>query len=103
MKNAVLAWGSLVEDPRDLQTAAKFAPDGPLLPIEFCSTCAGNFQVCLHIVSRLKLSLIFLLVLISTAACCDFRRFAFASFMYFKPIMQSSALELHKNACALTH
>jgi hypothetical protein len=36
VKNAVLAWGSLVEDPRDLQTAAKFAPNGPLLPIEFC-------------------------------------------------------------------
>ncbi|HEX9168734.1 MAG TPA: hypothetical protein VF886_07395 [Roseiarcus sp.] len=36
MKIAVLAWGSLVWDPRDLQTAAKFAPNGPLLPIEFC-------------------------------------------------------------------
>ncbi len=35
-KIAVLAWGSLVWDPRDLQAAEKFAPNGPLLPIEFC-------------------------------------------------------------------
>ena len=36
VKTAVLAWGSLVWDPRELKTAAKFAPNGPLLPIEFC-------------------------------------------------------------------
>jgi hypothetical protein len=36
MKTAILAWGSLVWDPRDLRAAAEFAPDGPLLPIEFC-------------------------------------------------------------------
>jgi hypothetical protein len=36
VKSAVLAWGSLVWDPRDLQTAAKFVANGPLLPIEFC-------------------------------------------------------------------
>jgi hypothetical protein len=36
MKSAVLAWGSLVCDPRDLQLAAEFAPNDPLLPIEFC-------------------------------------------------------------------
>jgi hypothetical protein len=36
VKSAVLAWGSLVWDPRDLQTAAEFTPNGPLLPIEFC-------------------------------------------------------------------
>jgi hypothetical protein len=36
MKIAVLAWGSLVWDPRDLQAAAEFAPNGPLLPVEFC-------------------------------------------------------------------
>jgi hypothetical protein len=36
MKIAVLAWGSLVRDPRDVQAAAGFAPNGPLLPIEFC-------------------------------------------------------------------
>jgi hypothetical protein len=33
---AVIAWGSLVWDPRDLKAAARFAPDGPLLPVEFC-------------------------------------------------------------------
>jgi hypothetical protein len=36
MKIAVLAWGSLVWDPRELQTATKFVANGPLLPIEFC-------------------------------------------------------------------
>ncbi len=36
MKIAILAWGSLVWDPRDLKTAAEFVPNGPLLPIEFC-------------------------------------------------------------------
>jgi hypothetical protein len=36
VKIAVLAWGSLVWDPRDLRTAAPFAANGPLLPIEFC-------------------------------------------------------------------
>jgi hypothetical protein len=36
VKSAILAWGSLVWDPRELQTAAKFVADGPLLPIEFC-------------------------------------------------------------------
>jgi hypothetical protein len=36
VKIAVVAWGSLVWDPRTLQAAAEFAPDGPLLPIEFC-------------------------------------------------------------------
>jgi hypothetical protein len=36
MKIAVLAWGSLVGDRRELQVAADFEPNGPLLPIEFC-------------------------------------------------------------------
>ena len=36
VKSAVLAWGSLVRDPRNLQTAANFVADGPMLPIEFC-------------------------------------------------------------------
>ena len=36
VKSVVLAWGSSVWAPRDLQIAAKFAPNGPLLPIEFC-------------------------------------------------------------------
>ena len=42
MKIAVLAWGSLVWDPRELQTAAKFTPDAPLLPIEFCRISADG-------------------------------------------------------------
>src|SRR5271157_760255 len=42
MKIAVLAWGSLVGEPRDLQAAGKFAPNGPLLPIEFCRVSADG-------------------------------------------------------------
>ena len=42
MKIAVLAWGSLVWDPQDLQVAGKFAPNGPLLPIEFCRVSADG-------------------------------------------------------------
>jgi len=42
VKNVVLAWGSLVWDPRDLHAAAKFAPNGPLLPIEFCRISADG-------------------------------------------------------------
>ena len=42
MKTAVLAWGSLLWDPRDLQTAAEFAANGPLLPIEFCRISADG-------------------------------------------------------------
>ncbi len=33
---AVLGWGSLKWKPEELKTAAPFAPNGPLLPIEFC-------------------------------------------------------------------
>jgi hypothetical protein len=33
---AIIAWGSLVWDPRELQVSAGFAPIGPFLPIEFC-------------------------------------------------------------------
>jgi hypothetical protein len=36
VKSVVLAWGSSVWDPRDLKIGSKFAPNGPLLPIEFC-------------------------------------------------------------------
>jgi len=36
MKIAVLAWGSLVWDRRDLAVAGNFEPTGPRLPIEFC-------------------------------------------------------------------
>ena len=42
MESAVLAWGSLVWDPRDLQAAAEFAPNGPLLPVEFCRISADG-------------------------------------------------------------
>jgi hypothetical protein len=42
VKSVVLAWGSLVWDPRELKTVAKFAPDGPLLPIEFCRISADG-------------------------------------------------------------
>jgi hypothetical protein len=36
VKIAVLGWGSLIWNPGELATAAPFAPNGPLLPIEFC-------------------------------------------------------------------
>jgi len=42
LKIAVLAWGSLVWDPRDLKTVATFAANGPLLPIEFCRISADG-------------------------------------------------------------
>jgi hypothetical protein len=42
LKIAVLAWGSLVWDPRDLKTAATFAANGPLLPVEFCRISADG-------------------------------------------------------------
>jgi len=42
VKSAVLAWGSLLWDPRDLQTAAIFAANGPLLPVEFCRISADG-------------------------------------------------------------
>jgi hypothetical protein len=42
VNSAVLAWGSLLWDPRDLQTAAKFVANGPLLPIEFCRIAADG-------------------------------------------------------------
>jgi hypothetical protein len=42
VKSAVLAWGSLLWDPRDLQTTAKFVANGPLLPIEFCRISADG-------------------------------------------------------------
>jgi hypothetical protein len=37
MKIAVIAWGSLVWDPRTLKTRGQFKSHGPTLPIEFCS------------------------------------------------------------------
>jgi hypothetical protein len=36
MKIAILGWGSLLWDPRELQLATPFALAGPNLPIEFC-------------------------------------------------------------------
>jgi len=42
VKSVVLAWGSLVWDPRELQTASEFVADGPLLPIEFCRISADG-------------------------------------------------------------
>jgi hypothetical protein len=42
VKSAVLAWGSLLWDPRELQTAAEFVANGPLLPIEFCRISADG-------------------------------------------------------------
>jgi CO/xanthine dehydrogenase Mo-binding subunit len=36
MKIAILGWGSLLWDPRDLKLATPFELTGPSLPIEFC-------------------------------------------------------------------
>ena len=42
MRIAVLAWGSLVWDPRGLGVAGDFGPTGPRLPIEFCRVSRGG-------------------------------------------------------------
>jgi hypothetical protein len=42
MKIAVLAWGSLIWEPRNLQTATGFVLLGPVLPIEFSRVSGGN-------------------------------------------------------------
>ncbi len=42
VKSVLLAWGSLVSNPKGLETAASFAANGPLLPIEFCSVAADG-------------------------------------------------------------
>jgi hypothetical protein len=42
VKTAGLARGSLLWDPADLQTAAKFVANGPLLPIEFSRISADG-------------------------------------------------------------
>ena len=42
MKIAVLAWGSLIWEPRSLQIAAAFVPLGPVLPIEFSRVSGGK-------------------------------------------------------------
>jgi hypothetical protein len=41
MKIAILGWGSLVWDPRELNVADEFNVVGPTLPIEFCRI-SGN-------------------------------------------------------------
>jgi len=42
MKIAVVAWGSLIWDTRDLAVAADFKPTGLSLPIEFCRVSADG-------------------------------------------------------------
>lgn len=42
MRIAILAWGSLIWEPRSLQTATEFVPFGPVLPIEFSRVSGGN-------------------------------------------------------------
>lgn len=41
MTIAVLGWGSLVWDPRELSVSSEFCLSGPILPIEFCRV-SGN-------------------------------------------------------------
>lgn len=48
MRIAILAWGSLVWDQRELAIAADFSPLGPVLPIEFCRV-SGNGRLTLVI------------------------------------------------------
>lgn len=42
MKIGILAWGSLIWDPRNLKTTGEWFYDGPLLPIEFARISSGN-------------------------------------------------------------
>lgn len=42
MKIAILAWGSLFWDPRNLASTGEWFYDGPLLPIEFARISGGN-------------------------------------------------------------
>lgn len=42
MKIAIIAWGSLVWDPRELEVADTFRPIGPGLPVEFCRVSADK-------------------------------------------------------------
>lgn len=41
MRFAVIGWGSLIWDPRELAVAGEFSLTGPSLPIEFCRV-SGN-------------------------------------------------------------
>lgn len=42
MKTVILAWGSLIWEPRSFQIATRFVPFGPVLPIEFSRVSGGN-------------------------------------------------------------
>jgi hypothetical protein len=42
MRIAVLAWGSLIWNRRELAIAEDFKPDGLLLPVEFCRVSGGG-------------------------------------------------------------
>lgn len=42
MKVAILGWGSLLWDPKDLATEGEWQPDGPRLPIEFARISGKN-------------------------------------------------------------
>lgn len=48
MKIAILAWGSLIWEPRSLQTATEFVTFGPVIPIEF-SRVSGDKRLTLVI------------------------------------------------------
>lgn len=42
MRIAVIGWGSLIWDLRDLDIEGEWNTDGPLLPIEFARVSGGN-------------------------------------------------------------
>lgn len=42
MKIAILAWGSLIWEPRSLQIATEFVAFGPVIPIEFSRVSGGK-------------------------------------------------------------
>lgn len=42
MNIAVLGWGSLIWDPRELATSGEWQADGPVLPIEFARVSANG-------------------------------------------------------------
>ncbi len=39
---AIIAWGSLIWDPRDLQIEGGWSEDGPSLPVEFARISNGE-------------------------------------------------------------